>query len=164
MAESILAQVKQLDSMTVPQLREKWLEVFGRETKQRHRRYLIKRIAWKLQEDLYGGVPPEVQARIDELRQECEDSDPKTWFPMAHHNVEKRQRQLKAGIRDRRLPPPGAALTRDYKGHRLTVTVLDGGFEYEGRFFRSLSAVAREVTGSHISGPAFFGLTRKQGQ
>ena len=161
MTESILAQVKQLDTMTVPQLREKWREIFGVETKQRHRRYLQKRLAWEIQSRHFGGLPPEMQQRVDELRKEFETSDPKTWFAMARHNVEARRRQAPR-VRDRRLPPPGTALTRDYKDQRLTVTVSEDGFVYEGRPYRSLSAIAREITGSHISGPAFFGLVDKR--
>ena len=58
---------------------------------------------------------------------------------------------------------PGTVLTRDYKDRRITVTVLDDGFEFEGERFRSLSAVARAVTGSHWNGFHFFGLPRKGG-
>ena len=56
------------------------------------------------------------------------------------------------------LPMPGTVLTRPYKGRTITATVLDDGFEYEGEVYRSLSAVAKAVTGSHWSGNYFFGL------
>jgi hypothetical protein len=60
--------------------------------------------------------------------------------------------------KDERLPIPGTVLTRQYKGHKIVVTVLENGFEYEGEVYRSLSAVAKAVTGSHWSGNLFFGL------
>ena len=65
-------------------------------------------------------------------------------------------------VHDPRLPMPGTVLTREYRGQRLRVTVLASGFEYEGRVFRSLSAVARDVTGATWNGYLFFGLTTGQ--
>ncbi len=62
-------------------------------------------------------------------------------------------------VRDRRLPIPGTVLTREYNGARIAVRVLARGFEYDSRTYRSLSAIAREVTGSHWNGYLFFGLT-----
>ena len=62
---------------------------------------------------------------------------------------------------DPRLPPVGAAITRKYKGRTLTVTVLADGFEYEGERYRSLTAVAKAINGSHMNGFRFFGLEGK---
>ena len=62
---------------------------------------------------------------------------------------------------DERLPPPGSVLTRRYKDQDLRVTVLESGFEHEGEVYRSLSAVAKAITGTHINGYAFFNLARK---
>ena len=59
---------------------------------------------------------------------------------------------------DPRLPPPGGQITRRYKGRSITVTVLVDGFEYLGERYRSLTAVAKAITGSHMSGFQFFGL------
>ena len=64
--------------------------------------------------------------------------------------------------RDLRLPKPGDVLSRDYKGRAITVRVLDKGFEFEGRRFRSLSAIAKSVTGAHWNGLLFFGLVRQE--
>ena len=66
-------------------------------------------------------------------------------------------------MRDARAPKPGTVFARTYRGTQITVTVVDGGFQYGGEVFRSLSAVAKAVTGSHCSGNAFFGLTKKGG-
>jgi len=62
---------------------------------------------------------------------------------------------------DRRLPMPGTVLTREYRGRTIAVTVLDEGFECEGKVYRSLSAVARAVTGTRWNGLLFFGLAGK---
>jgi hypothetical protein len=56
---------------------------------------------------------------------------------------------------------PGAVLTREYKGRTIQVTVLPSGFDYDGQVYRSLSAVAKAVTGSHWNGHLFFNLTTK---
>ena len=62
---------------------------------------------------------------------------------------------------DRRLPPPGTIITREYKGQSLQVRVLPNGFDYDGEVFRSLSAVAKTITGQHCSGYLFFRLGRE---
>ena len=64
--------------------------------------------------------------------------------------------------RDIRLPKPGDVLSRSYKGRAITVRVLESGFEYEGRRFRSLSAIAKAVTGAHWNGLLFFGIVHKE--
>jgi hypothetical protein len=63
--------------------------------------------------------------------------------------------------RDIRLPKSGDVLSRYYKGREITVRVLESGFEYDGRHFRSLSAIAQAVTGAHWNGLLFFGLRRE---
>ena len=65
-------------------------------------------------------------------------------------------------MRDMRLPPPGQCLRRDYKGREILVRVLERGFEFEGKPYRSLSAIANVATGSHWNGHLFFGLTRQE--
>ena len=60
--------------------------------------------------------------------------------------------------KDPRLPPPGGQITRQYKDRTITVTVLADGFEYLGERYRSVTAVAKAVTGSHMNGFRFFGL------
>ena len=64
--------------------------------------------------------------------------------------------------RDIRLPKPGDVLSRNYKGREIIVRVLGSGFEYEGRRFRSLSAIAKAVSGAHWNGLLFFGIVRQE--
>jgi hypothetical protein len=64
---------------------------------------------------------------------------------------------------DDRLPPPGTVITRKYKGEVLQVKVRTDGFEYEGKVYASLSAVAKAITGSHCNGFLFFRIGGKGG-
>ena len=81
---------------------------------------------------------------------------------MAHYTTKNKPRSLASPRpRDPRLPPPGSWLTRSYKGRTIEVKVLSQGFQYQGRVFSSLSALAKEITGSHCSGFWFFNLDRR---
>ena len=159
MSASIAAQVLALESMDVAQLRERWKEVFGEETKQRHRRYLIKRLAWKLQEDQLPKLTPDQEERVQQYMREYEAMPPEKWFPNAGRGRKTKASKVPPGKpQNRRLPKPGALITRDWKGHQVAVKVLERGFEFQGRVYRSLSGVAREVTGTSWNGWKFFGL------
>ena len=162
---SIAAQVVALTKLSVPELREKWKEVFGEPTTQRHRQYLIRRIAWRIQSDAYGGLSEEAQARLHELQAEFRENPPETWFKGARHNRPPTPSTPKGPppLRAANAPKVGTKLVRDYKGHRVVVTVVDGGFECRGTVYKSLSAAAKAITGSHCSGVAFFGFAKKGG-
>jgi hypothetical protein len=60
--------------------------------------------------------------------------------------------------RDRRLPLPGTIITKDYKGAKVQITALGKGFEYNGKIYKSLTAIAKEITGAHWNGFLFFNL------
>ena len=167
MAEpSIAAQVVALTHMSLPELREKWKELTGQETTQRHKGYLVKRCAWELQRQHFGGeLSAEAKARLEELQQEFRDNPPETWFKGARANraptssTPKRSR----AVRNPAAPKSGTILTRDYRGTKVVVTVRgEREYEWRGEIYKSLSAVANAVTGSHVSGNAFFGLSRKE--
>lgn len=168
MAEpSIAAQVVALTHLSVAQLRERWHEVFGEPTAQRHRQYMIKRIAWEFQRRTSGEeLSPEAKQRLHELQEEFRTTPPTEWFRGAKHNrppIKTPARKATARA-TAKSPIGGSVLTRDYKGERIVVTVRgDREFEWNGTVYRSLSAVAKAVTGSHCSGNAFFGLTKKGG-
>jgi len=168
MAEpSIAAQVVALTHLSVAELREKWEELFGKETDQRHKQYLIKRIAWEPQRRHFGHeLSPEAKQRLHELQAEFRENPPETWFKGARHNRPAADPPPKrpAPVRDARAPKPGTILSRTYRGTKIIVTVKgDREFEWRGDIYRSLTAVAKAVTGSHCSGNAFFGLTKKGG-
>jgi hypothetical protein len=154
---SIAAQIKALQRMSLPELQARWLEVFGKEPTQRNRSYLWKRLAMKLQEDFYGALPAEDRARIEEYRRQFESSPPETWFP---RSGKAKKAAPSKPFRDPRLPSPGTILTRRYKGRQLNVKVGEKDFEFRGRKYRSLSAIATEVTGARWNGFLFWKLTK----
>jgi len=161
---SIAAQVLALTHLNIAELRQRWLETFGTPTTQRHRVFLIKRIAWKLQADALGTeLSPEAKQRLDELQQQFRDSAPTEWFRGARHNRPTTETApvRRKSVRDAKALKIGTTLVRDYKGTRITVTVVEGGFHFDGQVYKSLSAVAAAVTGGHCSGPAFFKLKKE---
>ena len=153
MAKSIAEEIRELREMTVTELRARYREVFGEETRAHHKQQLFRKIAWRIQELVEGGLSDRAKARAREIANEADVRirPPRDFLPG--------ERRLK----DARLPVPGTVIEREYKGHVITVKVLDKGFEYEGKSYRSLSAIAREVTGTHWNGFHFFGLSGKRG-
>ena len=167
MAEpSIAAQVVALTHLSVAELRIRWQEVCGEETQQRNKQYLVKRLAWELQRRHFGQeLSAEAQARLHELQEEFRTTPPTDWFRGAGKNRTSASAIQRSRPRTtNRTPTIGTTLSRDYKGRRVVVTVVNGGFQYAGEVYRSLSAVANAVTGSHVSGNAFFGLAKKGGK
>ena len=161
---NIAAEVKALGRMSVGELREKYRAVFGEETRSGNKDFLRKRIAWRIQAQAEGGLSERARRRAEEL---ANDADlrirpPRGTAPAASPSGRTVVRSFSPG-HDRRLPMPGTVITREYRGETVTVTVLDGGFEYEGQVFRSLTAVAKAVTGTHWNGYHFFGLRRRGG-
>ena len=154
--EQVQQQLAELQRMTVRELQTRYAELFGRTTGTHHKVHLTRLIAWRIQELAYGGLSERAKQRAAELAVDAEvrirppkDFDP---FPKGE------QVTVAVGTGDPRLPPVGRAIARDYKGRRLEVVVVENGFEYEGKRFKSLSAVAKAITGSHCNGFRFFGL------
>ncbi len=138
---SIVAQISELKGMNSEQLRTKWKELFGTVPPQVNRNYLQRRLTYRVQELALGGDPT-VDKRLEaQSKQHRQD------------HARKDARMLK--------PLAGSRLVRQYKGVEHHVTVLPDGFEHNGIKYKSLTRVACEITGSWVSGPAFFGLTGK---
>jgi len=159
MGETIIRQIQQLRAMTVNQLRGKYEETFGEPTTARNKDYLWKKIAWRIQELEYGGLSERAKKRAGEIANEY---DIRVRPPRGAFREFGRDDQttVKTGAG---LPVTGTLLTREYKGRKIEVEILEDGFRYGGQVFRSLSAVAREVTGTHWNGRLFFGL-KEQGK
>jgi hypothetical protein len=159
---NIKKELAALERMSVGQLQQRYVEVFGEPVRSRHRLYLIRRIAWRLQANAEGGLSERALRRAEEL---ANDADVRTTPPKdgvsTHATASTTRTTAPAPPTDRRLPPVGATIRRDYKGRIITVTILADGFEHEGERYRSLTAVAKAITGSHINGFRFFGLERK---
>jgi len=153
-------EVARLRRMTVAELRERYAEVFGEETRSRHKDYLVRRIAWRLQANAEGDLSERARRRAMEL---AADADVRLTAP--RNKAAPAAGQTKVATlhisQDDRLPRSGAILTRQYKGRTIEVRVLPDGFEYEGEVYKSLSAVAKAVTGKHWNGYHFFGLNGK---
>lgn len=158
MSESIAAQVARLQKMTVAELRIEWEKVFGKPTKQRHRIYLWKRLARAIQGDNGPHLTDDEEAQVEEYRKIIRQLPPDRWFP-----GKQRGQQRPTSPPARSTPAPGSVITRQYRGREVAVVVRDEGFEFEGQIYRSLSAVAKVVTGTTWNGPAWFGL-RKGGR
>jgi len=152
--------VKTLARMTVTQLRERYAEVFGEATRSFNKQHLIKRIAWRLQAIHEGDLSERARRRAGEL---ANDADLRIRPPAAPPAADGNGSVATSPFRiepDDRLPMPGTLLKREYKGQTVQVRVLSEGFEFEGDIYRSLSAVARKVTGGHWNGYHFFGLPK----
>lgn len=160
MSLNITKEVAALEQMTVGQLQDRYVEVFGEPVRTRHQRYLIRRIAWRLQANAEGGLSERALRRAEELAQ---DADvrlmPPRWATVANQEHPVGSSVVRVPVaKDPRLPPPGGQVTRQYKDRTITVTVLADGFEYLGERYRSLTAVAKAITGSHMNGFRFFKL------
>lgn len=153
-----------LRRMTVGELRARYAEVFGEPTNGRHKEWLVKRIIWRLQSLAEGDLTERARRRAAELandadlRRKAPKSPPVA--PDAATRTRTRHLPTKGG---RRVPIPGSLITRVYKGETLEVNVLPIGFEYEGETYKSLSAVAKKITGSHCNGYLFFRLVKEGG-
>jgi hypothetical protein len=154
MAESIVVQIAALKPMTVGQLREVYAEKFGEGTKSRNKQWLFKRIAWRIQELAEGGLSERAKKRAAEL---ANDADLRLRPPKGHKTPEAPAKPK----RDARLPAVGAELKREFNGKEHVVTVVATGFIYKGKEYRSLSAIAKQVTGTQWNGFLFFGLVSK---
>lgn len=162
MKKNVAADVARLEKMSVNQLAKRFQEVFGDECRSRHKRYLIRRIAWRLQANAEGGLTDRARQRAEELAHDAEIRvTPPREKKAKSDATPPATIKMDAG-RDTRLPPPGNWIEREYKGRTIRVLVIDGGLEYEGERYRSLSAIAKAITGSHMNGYLFFRLRRDQ--
>ena len=150
------AERRTLGAMTAGELRRRYQEVGGDEARSRNREYLIRRILWMLQASAYGGLSARAAGLADGLAREF---DVRATPPRTRDTAAPGPRT--APERDGRLPAPGRAIVRRYKGETLRVTVLADGFEFKGERYGSLSAIAKSVTGSHMNGYRFFGLLKE---
>ena len=162
----MIQEITSLQQMTTSELAEQYAELHGQPCRTRHRAYLIRKIAWRLQANVEGDLSERARRRPAEL---ANDADvrvmprrtmvcpPQTGETA---NVTRPVVTAKGKLIDPRLPAPGSAIVRYHKGRKHRVVFLkDGsGFEYEGERYRTLTAVAKHITGSHINGFRFFQL------
>ncbi len=148
MEPTVLKQVASLKRMDTTALRLQWLALFGREAPASYKpEQLLRRLAWRIQELRYGGLSEAARRRLQEIA----DRD-------ALARGERRTVKRKSGDLS-----PGTRLVRHWHGieHIVTATA-DGGLEYQGKRYRTLTAVAMVISGQHCSGPRFFVLVGKE--
>jgi hypothetical protein len=149
-----------MQGMTIGQLRERYAELHGEPTRSRHKMHLIRKIAWRMQALAEGDLSERARRRAEEL---ANDADIRVMPPKSQRvNVPAGDTAMSTDVAgDSRIPAVGQAINRKYKGRTIRVVVRSDGFEYDGERYRSLSAVAKAVTGSHCNGFRFFGLEAK---
>ena len=140
MTDAVLAQLATLKTAPVRDLKQKWRDLFDREPPPYNRRFLESRLAYRIQELAYGGLSEETVERLDALADELD--------------CKRSRRSSFAAYR----PVAGTRLIREWNGKEHCVTVRHADFEYQGRPFKSLSAVAKHITGTQWNGLVFFGL------
>lgn len=145
MADTVLAQLAALKVAPVGDLRQKWRELFDGEPPRYNRRFLESRLAYRIQELAFGGLSPETIERLDALADELEGKGS----------------TRRSSLQNR--PIAGTRLIREWRGVEHSVTVRQEDFEYRGRPYKSLSAIARAITGTRWNGLVFFGLKNKRG-
>lgn len=157
-------EVATLQRMTVGDLRERFKEVWGEATNTRNKKWLVKRIAWKMQANIEGDISERARRRAIEL---ARGTEIRTTIPNSMKPSTKSAGNTVTGtVRsddDDRLPPAESEIVRVYKGETILVRVLASGFEYDGEIYKSLSSVAKKITGQHCNGYHFFKLKKKGG-
>lgn len=143
--DPIPARLIALKTKPTTELKKLWKDLFATEPPSFNRRYLESRLAYRIQELAYGGLKPETVRRLEKLGEELDGGS-------------KVKRQTRADSR----PISGTRLIREYQGVEHCVTVRDNDFEYQGRPYKSLSAIARAITGTQWNGLTFFGLKNRR--
>src|ERR1700693_2104117 len=142
--ETLASEIASLSKLGIDELRERWKSMFAKApSRDISRSFLTRAIAYRLQEKAFTGLKPSTRRGLAEL---------------AHDGANE---SSLAAVRSRSVRP-GAVLVREWRGISHQVSVLEKGFSFRGKRYRSLSEVARQITGTRWSGPLFFGLKRSQ--
>jgi hypothetical protein len=152
MTETIEQAKTRLEKKSVRELREIYEGIYQQTSTSRHKHYLIKRILWGMQANTLGGLSLRAASRAKKI---ADVIDIRLTPPQ--------EQGVTVSVS---APPggelmPGMQLERIYKGRKVIVTIAENGVRFEGKLYRSLTAVAKEVTGSHWNGRQFFGLGGK---
>ena len=145
--DPIPARLTALKTTPTPDLKAQWRDLFGTEPPPFNRRYLESRLAYRIQELAYGGLKRETIRRLERLGEDLDGGDP-----------------VKRRIRTDLMPITGTRLIREWQGVEHVVTVTAHGFDWQGRPYKSLSAIARAITGTRWNGWVFFGLKNHRGR
>lgn len=149
---SMLRQIAELPDLPAQTLRERWRDLFGSEPPTYNKPFLVKRIAYRIQELASGGLSEQTQQRLDTILDEAGFSN----LGLKTGKARTPQSEYKQFI-------IGTRFRREWNGQVYEVTVERTGFEYEGKVYRHLSPIAKAITGQHLSGNAFFGVKATKG-
>jgi hypothetical protein len=158
MNPELQSEIEGLRKLTTKQLQQRYRELFGEASPSSNSLHLFRRIAWRLQARAHGGLSDTAKLRATQLAAavDLRLREPRQfWQDLLPASG---PQEPASGQRDSRLPTPGSILTRCYQGRNIAVKVLDHGFEYEGRRYGSLSAIAYTATGTRWNGFLFFQL------
>jgi hypothetical protein len=146
-SDTVLARLAALKTTPTPDLKRQWRDLFETEPPPYNRRFLESRLAYRIQELAFGGLKPETLERLEALGQQLDGGN-----------------LILRRARSEEKPISGTRLIREWQGVEHCVTVRDHDYEYQGRPFKSLSAVARAITGTRWNGWIFFGLKNQRGR
>jgi hypothetical protein len=139
---SVAGEIRGLQQASIVALRAEWRRLFGKEPPRSSRDLLVRALAYRVQERAMGGLP---RASLKRLQESAENPEGRGPPP-----------EQAASLR------PGAKLMREWHGRTYVVVVTNTGFDYAGSSYRSLTQIAKLITGARSSGPRFFGLTSRQ--
>lgn len=158
-------EIAHLTTLPAHALESRHEALFGRKPETNHRQFLFRKIAWRIQADREGGLSEATKELANALAQEAplrtrimrnaakrlagmnSDQTATTVLPTGH---------------DSRLPMPGGVIVKQFKGETLVVKVLADGFEFRDRRYKSLSAIALDLTGTKWNGFVFFGVAKER--
>jgi hypothetical protein len=143
----ILARLAAIKDMPTPELKAMWRDLYSTEPPPYNRRFLESRLAYRIQELAYGGLSRDAAQRLEALAEDFSEINP-----------------MMRKIRTDRKPIVGTKLIRDWKGTEHIVVVREDGYDYQGRLYKSLSIIARTITGTVWNGWIFFGLKQPKGR
>lgn len=147
-------EVAVLGDLSREQLAERWTKVYGHAPPKGARRdFLLRAVAWHLQANRLGGLSPDARRLLRAATTQVKEKAAETRSGMGVAELD-----TPASPATRKQLSPGARLVRDWNGRSHVVDVLEDGFAFEGRLHKSLTAIARQITGAHWSGPRFFGV------
>jgi len=152
MSSSVLKQIAALGGLSAAELKERWRDLNGTEPPRYNRDFLLKRLAHRVQELAHGGLSESARSRMNQALEEAGFDD------LGGEPERRKESRHKPDI-----PVAGTRLVREWRGRRYEATIVPGGFEFEGRRYRSLTAITKAITGTHWNGRAFFGLRNDNG-
>ena len=145
-------EIMALKNATAEKLLKRYKELYGEDATGTHKTYLWRKIAYKLQEQEHGDLSAKAKGKLKALIEEFDPINNKALRP------DKPAANQSLLVKDKRLPIPGTVITKKYKGTNYQAKVLEKGFEYNGKIYKTLSAISKEITGAHWNGYLFFNL------